>query len=95
MEQEPLLYDQTFFKLREVTPLSRLKQAFCQRKQVLTHQVDFLFAGMPIEDDDTPEGLAMREGDTIDAVWSAGLRAQRERSVVQTARTMRMEHERV
>ena len=51
MEVEPLLYDQTFFKLREVTPLSRLKQAFCQRKGVEAASVHFVFGGVAIEDE--------------------------------------------
>ena len=92
-EQEPLLYDQTFFKLREVTPLTRLKAAFCQRKQVYAGQVDFLFAGVAIEDDDTPEGLSMMEGDIIDAVWAPTL-VERERVDVQRARVLRAETER-
>lgn len=94
-DQETLLYDQTFFRLREVTPLVRLTQAFCQRKDVTTDQVDFLFGGSCIEDDDTPEGLAMQEGDVIDAVWRAGpLLEQRERLDVRRARVARMDAER-
>jgi hypothetical protein len=88
-EPEPMIYDQTFFKLREVTPLARLKQAFCQRKAVLPHQVDFLFGGAPILDDDTPESLAMVEGDTIDAVWSNGAPPGRERYEIRLAREAR------
>jgi hypothetical protein len=94
-DQEPLVYDQTFFKLREVTPLARLKQAFCVRKGVTPDQVDFIFGGSCIEDDDTPEGLAMQEGDVIDSVWCAGpLLEQRERPDVMRARIARMETER-
>lgn len=94
-EQEARFYDQTFFKLREVTPLARLKAAFCQRKGVNLNQVDFLFGGACIEDDDTPEGLTMQEGDVIDAVWRKGpLMVERESAEVERARVARMETER-
>ena len=56
VDAEELLYDQTFFKLRTVTPLARLMAAFCQRKEVARSDVDFVFGGQCIDDDDTPEG---------------------------------------
>ena len=90
IEAEPTFYDQTFFKLREVTPLARLIQAFCHRKSVLTTQVVFRFGGLVIGEEDTPESLAMMEGDVIDAVWASDTEVEREREDVTDARIERV-----
>lgn len=54
------------FKIKKNTPLRKLMGAYCNRAGITTGAVRFRFDGNPINDEDTPSGLEMEDGDTID-----------------------------
>ena len=55
-----------FFILKLSTPLSKLMNAFCNRRGVGANSVYFLFDGNRINGKQTPEELEMEDGDVID-----------------------------
>lgn len=60
--------EEVFFKIRRVTPLRKLIQVYCERKQTSPSSIKFLFDGNRVKDDDTPDSLGMENNDVIDAM---------------------------
>jgi len=60
--------DGTFvhFKIKKHTSLKKLMSAYCERCKVVMSTVRFRFDGAPISENDTPQGLEMEDGDTIE-----------------------------
>eukprot|EP00088_Acartia_fossae_P024315 TRINITY_DN25275_c0_g1_i1.p1 TRINITY_DN25275_c0_g1~~TRINITY_DN25275_c0_g1_i1.p1 ORF type:complete len:113 (-),score=15.85 TRINITY_DN25275_c0_g1_i1:72-410(-) len=56
------------FKIKRSTPLKKLMEAYCQRSGKGLASVRFLFDGTRINETDTPQGLEMEDGDTIDCM---------------------------
>ncbi len=54
------------FKIKVTTPLRKLMHAFCDRQRIVQNTVRFVFDGERVKDTDTPKGLEMEEGDTIE-----------------------------
>ena len=59
---------QVFFKIRRSTPLKKLMTAYCERKQLSPTSIRFLFEGQRVQDEQTPDTLAMEDNDVIDAL---------------------------
>lgn len=57
-----------FFKIKKKTKFKKLIDAYCQRQAVEPLSVRFLYDGVRIQPDQTPESLEMEDGDIIDAV---------------------------
>ncbi|KAK3599514.1 hypothetical protein CHS0354_006643 [Potamilus streckersoni] len=55
------------FKIKRHTPLRKLMQAYIDRTGAKKEQLRFRFDGSVINEDDTPAGLDMEDGDAIDA----------------------------
>lgn len=58
---------EVYFKIKKVTQLKRLMEAFCKRQGRAANSLRFLYDGQRVEPDDTPESLDMDEGDVIEA----------------------------
>ena len=56
------------FKIKKATKLEKLMSVYCQRTAVPKSSIVFLFDGKPVTGEDTPEKLAMEDGDSIDAM---------------------------
>lgn len=56
------------FKVRKTTPFSKVFDVFCQKKCHNRASMRFLFDGIRVPDTQTPEGLELEDGDSIDAV---------------------------
>ena len=56
----------TFFKIRSDTRLGKVFNAYSKRRGVEKETLRFTFEGARIEEDDTPAGLDIEEGDMID-----------------------------
>lgn len=54
------------FKIKKNTPLRKLMTAYCDRTGVKMEAMRFRFDGQPINETDTPAGLEMEDGDSID-----------------------------
>ena len=54
------------FLMKPTTHFGRLMRAFCERQSLAMDQVSFLFDGRRVAIEDTPEKLAMEDGDIID-----------------------------
>jgi len=54
------------FKIKKHTSLKKLMSAYCERCKVVMSTVRFRFDGAPISENDTPQGLDMEDGDTIE-----------------------------
>uniref|UniRef100_A0A8W8L807 Ubiquitin-like domain-containing protein n=4 Tax=Magallana gigas TaxID=29159 RepID=A0A8W8L807_MAGGI len=54
------------FKIKKNTPLRKLMSAYCDRAGLKLGVVRFRFDGNPINETDTPSGLDMEDGDSID-----------------------------
>ncbi|KAK7929933.1 hypothetical protein WMY93_006328 [Mugilogobius chulae] len=54
------------FKIKRLTPLSKLMKAYCERQGLSMSQIRFRFDGQPINETDTPSQLEMEDEDTID-----------------------------
>eukprot|EP01112_Ceratiomyxa_fruticulosa_P024240 TRINITY_DN977_c0_g2_i1.p1 TRINITY_DN977_c0_g2~~TRINITY_DN977_c0_g2_i1.p1 ORF type:complete len:100 (-),score=18.01 TRINITY_DN977_c0_g2_i1:127-426(-) len=59
---------EVFFKIKRVTQLSKLMDAYCQRQGINPNSVRFLYDGQRIPNDRTPKDLEMDDNDVIDAV---------------------------
>ena len=57
---------ETFFKCKRDTPLERMMNAWCNRQGVTLDKVRFVFDGRPIDARQTPDELAMEDGDAVD-----------------------------
>jgi small ubiquitin-related modifier len=60
--------NEVFFKIKRVTQLRKLMDAYCSRQGVSPGTVRFLFDGERILETATPTDLGMEEGDEIDAM---------------------------
>lgn len=58
---------EVYFKIKKVTQLKRLMEAFCKRQGRQADSLRFLYDGQRVEPEDTPESLDMDEGDVIEA----------------------------
>ncbi|KAJ5627826.1 Ubiquitin-like protein SMT3 [Penicillium odoratum] len=58
--------NEVFFKIKRSTPLKKLMDAFCDRQGKQFATVRFLFDGTRVRPDDTPDGLDMTDGDTLE-----------------------------
>ncbi|XP_042880756.1 small ubiquitin-related modifier 3-like isoform X2 [Penaeus japonicus] len=54
------------FKIKKHTSLKKLINAYCERSKLVQTTVRFRFDGQPITENDTPQGLEMEDGDTIE-----------------------------
>lgn len=54
------------FKIKKNTPLRKLMSAYCDRTGVKMEAMRFRFDGQAINETDTPCGLDMEDGDSID-----------------------------
>ena len=54
------------FRIKKNTSLKKLMNAYCDRMGLRTHSVRFLFDGYNVQESDTPAGLDMEEGDTVE-----------------------------
>ena len=58
----------TKFRMRGGNPMLLLMEAFCVRHGLLRDQIRFLYDGMRVRDDETPDVLDMEDEDTVDAM---------------------------
>ena len=58
----------TKFRMRGGSPMLLLMEAFCVRHGLLRDQIRFLYDGMRVRDDETPDVLDMEDEDTVDAM---------------------------
>lgn len=56
-----------FFKIKRSTPMRRLMEAFCKRQGKDMSSLRFLIDGSRVSPDETPDGLELEDGDTIEA----------------------------
>lgn len=56
-----------FFKIKKTTPLRRLMEAFAKRQGKEMDSLRFLYDGLRIQADQTPEDLDMEDNDLIEA----------------------------
>nr|3TIX_A Chain A, Ubiquitin-like protein SMT3,RNA-induced transcriptional silencing complex protein tas3 [Schizosaccharomyces pombe 972h-]3TIX_C Chain C, Ubiquitin-like protein SMT3,RNA-induced transcriptional silencing complex protein tas3 [Schizosaccharomyces pombe 972h-] len=56
-----------FFKIKKTTPLRRLMEAFAKRQGKEMDSLTFLYDGIEIQADQTPEDLDMEDNDIIEA----------------------------
>ncbi|XP_013400164.1 small ubiquitin-related modifier 2 [Lingula anatina] len=54
------------FRIKKNTALKKLMNAYCTRAGLRKEAVRFMFDGSPVNENDTPNILAMEEGDAID-----------------------------
>ncbi|KAF2346636.1 Rad60/SUMO-like domain [Trinorchestia longiramus] len=54
------------FKIKQHTSLKKLISAYCARSKLAQSTVRFRFDGQAISENDTPRGLDMEDGDTIE-----------------------------
>jgi len=54
------------FKIKKNTALKKLMNAYCERANLQRNAIRFLHEGRPVQESDTPMGLDMEEGDTIE-----------------------------
>lgn len=59
---------EVYFKMRRMTALQKLKNAYAQRQAIDVVALRFLYNGLLIPDSATPQTLIMDEGDIIDCV---------------------------
>lgn len=56
----------TKFRMRGGSPMLKLMEAFCARHNLLRDQIRFLYDGVRVRDDETPDSLDMDGEDTVD-----------------------------
>ncbi|KAJ3024131.1 hypothetical protein HDV00_001007, partial [Rhizophlyctis rosea] len=56
------------FKIKTTTQMERLKNVYLQKTGLDKASVRFLWQGVRLMDEDTPEKLGMESGDKIDAM---------------------------
>jgi small ubiquitin-related modifier len=59
---------ETVFKMKKQTPFKKLMDAFCGKLGAQKSSMKFLFDGMRIQEDQTPEQLKMEDNEQIDVV---------------------------
>jgi small ubiquitin-related modifier len=55
------------FKVKKITKMSKIYEAYASRKGVQTDSVRFIFDGQRVNKDDTPKTLELQEDDVIEA----------------------------
>ncbi|KAG4442861.1 hypothetical protein IFR05_001657 [Cadophora sp. M221] len=60
--------NETFFRIKKHTKLGKVFEAYCDRQSLTRNTVRFLFEGTRVQENDTPEGLDIEDGDMIQAV---------------------------
>jgi hypothetical protein len=60
--------NETFFRIKKHTKLGKVFEAYCNRQSLTRNTVRFLFEGTRVQENDTPEGLDIEDGDMIQAV---------------------------
>ena len=60
--------EETFFKVKNTTKMSKVFAAYAQRKGVQQTSLRFLLDGERINDDDTPKTLELEDQDQIDCL---------------------------
>mmetsp|Transcript_26864 Transcript_26864/g.43229 ORF Transcript_26864/g.43229 Transcript_26864/m.43229 type:complete len:104 (+) Transcript_26864:364-675(+) len=60
--------EETYFKVKKTTKMSKVFDAFAQRKGVSRGALRFLLDGDRIKDDQTPEDLDLDQNDQIDCL---------------------------
>ncbi|EDO18974.1 hypothetical protein Kpol_2002p45 [Vanderwaltozyma polyspora DSM 70294] len=56
-----------FFKIKRTTPLKRLMEAFAKRQGKDVDSLRFLYDGVRLQSDQTPDDLDMEDNDIIEA----------------------------
>ncbi|EXX53959.1 SUMO family protein SMT3 [Rhizophagus irregularis DAOM 197198w] len=56
------------------TPFKKLKEVYCKRNRLKIHATKFLFDGLNVMDNDTPDSLEMEEGDSIHVIFAPAIR---------------------
>mmetsp|Transcript_13373 Transcript_13373/g.15321 ORF Transcript_13373/g.15321 Transcript_13373/m.15321 type:complete len:95 (+) Transcript_13373:67-351(+) len=57
-----------YFKIKRGTQLKKLMDAYCKKQGISRTSVRFLFDGTMIDENKTPDDLAMEDDDVIDAM---------------------------
>ncbi|KAL5330738.1 hypothetical protein ACEPPN_000259 [Leptodophora sp. 'Broadleaf-Isolate-01'] len=60
--------NETFFRIKKHTKLGKVFEAYCERQSLTRNTVRFFFEGTRVQENDTPEGLDIEDGDMIQAV---------------------------
>ncbi|XP_056852526.1 small ubiquitin-related modifier 1-like [Raphanus sativus] len=60
--------NEVFFRIKRVTQLKKLMNAYCDRQSVDMNAIAFLFDGRRLHAEQTPDELDMEDGDEIDAM---------------------------
>ncbi|CAN8273760.1 unnamed protein product [Cochlearia groenlandica] len=60
--------NEVFFRIKRVTQLKKLMNAYCDRQSVDMGSIAFLFDGRRLRAEQTPDELEMEDGDEIDAM---------------------------
>jgi hypothetical protein len=60
--------NEVFFKIKRATQLRKLMDAYCQRQGKDEKTVRFLYDGVRLKPDSTPEEMEMEDGDSIDVM---------------------------
>jgi len=58
--------NEVFFKIKRSTKLEKLMNAFCERQGKDMKTVRFLFDGVRVRAEDSPDTLDMSDGDTLE-----------------------------
>lgn len=60
--------NEVFFRIKRCTQLRKLMSAYCDRQSTDMNSIVFLFDGCRLRAEQTPDELAMEDGDEIDAM---------------------------
>ncbi|KAI9227936.1 MAG: ubiquitin-related domain-containing protein [Piptocephalis tieghemiana] len=60
--------NEVFFKIKRLTQLRKLMDAYCTRQGKDEKTVRFLYDGVRLKPDSTPEEMEMEDGDSIDVM---------------------------
>ncbi|CAO3691042.1 unnamed protein product [Rhizopus stolonifer] len=60
--------NEVFFKIKRSTQLRKLMDAYCERQGKTPGSVRFLYDGLRVKDNNTPNELDMDDGDSIDVM---------------------------
>ena len=63
--------DEMFFKVKKTTKMSKIFDAYAQRRGIATSSIRFALDGQRIQPDSTPKMLELEENDQIDVMLEA------------------------
>ncbi|CAB4442506.1 unnamed protein product [Rhizophagus irregularis] len=66
--------NKTFCRTERTTPFKKLKEVYCKRNRLKIHATKFLFDGLNVMDNDTPDSLEMEEDDSIHVIFAPAIR---------------------